>query len=237
MSHLEAIEAGKKQGKKIVVLKVSKFERWFHCCTSCLRSAHKAREIRHGRECENALLALCLLCAPAWAISVFDVEPKDHATVEGVKVEAGAVQAPFTGQVNAAVRSGAFKAHGELTANTTFNQPLATVSAPLQVDAPMTVQKGAFEFSLYPRAFSLNFDEGAFVVSPGAVVIKIDGSLYGKEMVQPMQAVAADVATAYNHTVAVASVAGGVVLALLVLCWVIHARGKERLITQLKERG
>ncbi len=103
-------------------------------------------------------------------LSVVHDENKDGGKTEIGHVDAGAVQMPITGQVNAEVKPGAFTATG--TATTTFNQPLGT----MKVDAPMTVAAGAvpvhFELNNFPHGLELvHMDENAVPVN---VKVNID---------------------------------------------------------------
>ena len=150
-------------------------------------------------------------------------EAKDNGKVEVAHVDAGAVQVTgtATGTVNVPVQSGAIQATGTLANN--FEQPLATVTAPVHVDAPMTVQKGAFEFSLYPRAFSLNFDEGSISVP---VNVKLDLGPAAKELaaaIKPAQDAAHDAAIVWKYKDWI--LGGGLVLAAALAAW-LHGRNR-----------
>jgi hypothetical protein len=172
------------------------------------------------------------LCAPAFAM--FNAEVRDGAVQpDGVgHVEAGAVQAPVTGTINSDVQPGAVQATGTVTANTTFQQPLATIRAPLTIDAPVKVEKG-FEVNLFPRAVSFNVDENAV---PVTVNLKLDMGPAAEKicaMLKPAQDVACDVAAVTSHWRLFAEGAGGLALALAV-GWLMHAHGNRKVIRELK---
>lgn len=184
------------------------------------------------------LLGFLILCAPAWAM--LNAEVKEGAvSPDGIAhVESGAVQ--VTGTINSDVKPGAVQATvqpGAITGTATFNKSLIAAEAgACKIEAPLTVKEGAVQLTLYPRAFSLNVEDGAVQVQPGAVVIKADfGPLASKmaEVIKPAQDAARDVAAVASHWRLIAEGVCAVALALLV-GWIMHAHGNRKLITELK---
>jgi hypothetical protein len=185
-------------------------------------------------------LWLIISLLPALSFAEFAVvhdELKDGSKMEVAHVDAGAVQMPITGQLNAAVKSGAFKVDAPITNTATFDKEVFKAEAgAFKVDAPMNVQKGAFEFSLYPRAFSLNFDEGSIQVP---INVKLDLGPAAEKIaavIKPAQEAAAGVEAVVGHWRLIAEGIGGLALALAV-GWYFSHHGQKKVIAVLKEQN
>lgn len=154
-----------------------------------------------------------------------------HVEANAVHVEPGALQLTGTGTIQPGaitVQPGAITATVQAGA---FSQPL--VSAPLKFDAPITVDPGAVQVTVQPKGFSINLDK-AIEIQPGAVVIKVDASLLGDNLNKPVASAVAAVEKAYENRHEYEVLFGCIIGVLIVLCWFLHVRGKQALITQLK---
>jgi hypothetical protein len=187
------------------------------------------------------LFGLLICSTPAWAM--LNAEVKEGAvSPDGIAhVETGAVQ--VTGTINSDVKPGAVQATvqpGAISSTATFNKSLIAAEAgACKIEAPMTVKEGAIQLTLYPRAFSLNVEDGAVQVQPGAVVIKADfGPLASKmaEVIKPAQDAAASVESVIGHWRLIAEGIGGLSLALAV-GWYFSHHGQKKMIAQLKEQN
>ena len=180
-------------------------------------------------------LWLTILLMPAICFAEFAVvhdELKDGSKMEVAHVDAGAVSA--TGTVAIPVESGAVKVDGTLTNN--FQQPLATVSAPIGPFSG-TMAAGAVpvhvELNNFPHGLELvHMDEGAV---PVTVNIKMDLGPVAKELaavIQPAKGAITKAQQLYDDRWKIAC--GGLFVAILV-GWFFHAHGNRKVIAALKQ--
>ena len=185
------------------------------------------------------LVLLCaLLCSPAFAM----LNANTSVSPDAVHVEAHAVDVNGTiapGAVQGTIQPGAISGTASATIQTgAFQQPVFKVESPVSVASgavsPGLVAPGAFQVTVQPKGFSLNIEQGA--IAEGAVRVNIDASLLGDKLSKPLQDAQNTVKEIYDSRQTYEIVGGGVIVALIGLCWFIHVRGKGQIIAHLQRQ-